>query len=133
LPVALLGIAKRQISVKYDQKSRKDRKAKPLPVSIKTIGDWIQVKRIEKNLTSCHLALKMGIATALVCSWESGMTQPNRQQFEALASFLGFKAGMECHVCQPDTLLPTGLQNMWLKNDKILLAKKAVRQKYLCS
>jgi hypothetical protein len=40
--------------------------AKPLPVSIKTISDWIQIKRMEKNLTPYQLSAKMGIATALV-------------------------------------------------------------------
>jgi ribosome-binding protein aMBF1 (putative translation factor) len=88
--VALLGIAQRSIRIKYDQKSRKDTRVKPLPESIKTIGNWIQVKRREKNLTRCHLSLKMGIATALVQSWENGIQQPDGQQLEDLAYVLGF-------------------------------------------
>jgi DNA-binding transcriptional regulator YiaG len=65
-----LGIEQRQIRIKFSQKTRKPKYDKPLPTSIKTIGDWIQVKRQEKNLTPCHLAAKMGIATALVRAWE---------------------------------------------------------------
>jgi len=61
-----------------------------LPTSIKSLGDLIQVKRHEKNLTPGHLALKMGIATALVRSWEDGTSQPDNQQLKILAEKLGF-------------------------------------------
>lgn len=91
--VALLGIAQRRICVKYAQKQRKRKRSKPLPESIQTLGDWIQVKRMEKNLTPGHVALKMGIATALVRSWEDGSIQPDNRQLEALASLLGVDAG----------------------------------------
>jgi ribosome-binding protein aMBF1 (putative translation factor) len=87
-----LGIAQRQIRIKYAQKSRKQQRSKPLPTSIKTLGDLIQVKRMEKNLTSCHLAAKMGIATALIRSWEDGTTQPDNQQIAVLAKLLEFDA-----------------------------------------
>ena len=92
--VALLGIAQRQIRIKYAQKSRKQQRSKPLPASINTLGDWIQVKRMEKNLTPGHLAAKMGIATALVRSWEDGPIQPDNRQLEVLANLLGFDAGI---------------------------------------
>jgi ribosome-binding protein aMBF1 (putative translation factor) len=61
-------------------------------VSIKSLGDWIQVKRHEKNLTPGHLAAKMGIAAILVRSWENGTVQPDNGQLEILASVLGFGA-----------------------------------------
>jgi transcriptional regulator with XRE-family HTH domain len=51
---------------------RKHNHVKPLPDSIQTIGDWIQAKRMEKNLTPYQLAAKMGFASALIRSWESG-------------------------------------------------------------
>ena len=89
--VALLGIAQRSIRVQYAQKSRKEWRAKPLPVSIKTIGDWIQVNRIAKNFRPGHLALKMGIATDLVQSWEDGSTKPNEQQLKILTGIFGAK------------------------------------------
>jgi ribosome-binding protein aMBF1 (putative translation factor) len=89
--VALLGIAQRRISVKFSQKMRKENHAKPLPESIKTLADWIQVKRYEKNLTHGQLAAKMGIATALVRSWEDGTSQPDSEQVKVLAELLGCK------------------------------------------
>jgi ribosome-binding protein aMBF1 (putative translation factor) len=89
-----LGIAQRQIRINYAQKSRKQQRSKPLPTSINTLGDWIQVKRMEKNLSPCHLAAKMGIATALVRSWEDGTAQADSQQLKVLADILGFDAGI---------------------------------------
>jgi len=97
--VALLGIAQRQVFIKFSQKTRKQNNAKPLPANIKTIGDWIQVKRVEKNLTPGHLAAKMGIATSLVRSWEDGTSQPDSRQLKVLTSLLGFDAddcGVSC-------------------------------------
>jgi DNA-binding transcriptional regulator YiaG len=58
-------------------------------VNIQTIADWIKVKRIEKNLTPHHLAAKMGIATSLVRSWESGGSQPDSKQLQDLAKTFG--------------------------------------------
>jgi ribosome-binding protein aMBF1 (putative translation factor) len=89
-----LGIAQRQIRIKFSHKLRKCQRSKPLPTSINTLGDWIQVKRMEKNLSPCHLAAKMGVATALVRSWENGTTQPNNRQLEVLANLLGFDTGI---------------------------------------
>jgi hypothetical protein len=37
----------------------------------------------------------MGIATALVRSWESGSSQPNDQQLKVLAKILGFDPANE--------------------------------------
>jgi ribosome-binding protein aMBF1 (putative translation factor) len=96
-----LGIAQRRISIKYTHKLRKQQRAKPLPVSIQTIGDWIQVKRMAKNLTACHLAAKMGIATALVHSWEDGTRQPDRRQLKVLENLLAVEAGGE-NPCRSD-------------------------------
>jgi ribosome-binding protein aMBF1 (putative translation factor) len=62
-----------------------------LPESIKTIADWIQAKRTEKNLTPCHLAAKMGIAAALVRSWEDGTREPDDEQLRVLITVLGIQ------------------------------------------
>jgi ribosome-binding protein aMBF1 (putative translation factor) len=93
--IALLGIAQRQIRIKFSQKMRKQRNYKPLPESIKSLGDWIQVKRHEKNLTPGHLAAKMGIATSLVLSWEDGDSQPVGQQMKVLVSLFGYDADFD--------------------------------------
>jgi len=61
-------------------------------MNIKTAGDWLKVKRLERNLTLGHVSEKMGIATSLVCSWESSTRHPDSQQLKVLATVLNFDA-----------------------------------------
>jgi ribosome-binding protein aMBF1 (putative translation factor) len=85
-----LGIAGRTSHVKFAIKPHKSNQPKALPANIQTIGNLIKTKRQAKNLTSGHVALKMGIAASVVCSWEDGSTLPTDWQVERLASILGF-------------------------------------------
>src|ERR1017187_7120254 len=88
--VALLGIAQRTIHVKYPANQGNQRRSKVLKLNIKTAGDWLKVKRMEKKLMPYHVAGKMGIATSLVSSWESNNRQPDSQQLKVLAAVLDF-------------------------------------------
>jgi DNA-binding transcriptional regulator YiaG len=60
-----------------------------LPANAQTIGNRIRIRRTEKNLTSGHLAFKMGIADCIVRSWEDGSNQPNSQQLKELTDIFG--------------------------------------------
>ena len=60
--VALLGIAQRQIQVNFPPKLGSQKRAKALKINMKTAGDWLKAKRLEKNLTPGQVAAKMGIA-----------------------------------------------------------------------
>jgi DNA-binding transcriptional regulator YiaG len=82
--VALLGIARRTVFIKFEQKKRLLTHHKHLSLSIKTIGDWICSNRIKNNLAPCHLAAKMGITGALVRAWERGVSQPSEEQILGL-------------------------------------------------
>jgi ribosome-binding protein aMBF1 (putative translation factor) len=87
--VALLGIAYRHISVKFTQKTKKPSQPKPLPASVKTIGDWIQVKLQEHGMAPYHLAFKMGIASTLVNAWKDGKAQPKAHHIREMVRLLG--------------------------------------------
>jgi len=87
-----LGIAHRSIHVNNPANKGIEKRAKALKLSMKTAGDWLKIKRLEKNLTRSHVAAKMGIATSLVSSWESSNCQPNNLQLEILAAVLDFDA-----------------------------------------
>lgn len=91
----MLGIAERTISVKNAQNRKNGTRSKPLPESVKTIGDRIKTHRQHKNLTPGHVAMKMGIATALVLSWESGISNPDNQQLKGLVKILGYDGRSE--------------------------------------
>ena len=88
--VALLGIAKRQIRVSRAHVPAVCIRRKPLPTSIKTLGDLIQIRRYEKRLTLRRLVLKMGIAITMLRAWESDTDRPNEQQMKQLAQVLDF-------------------------------------------
>jgi DNA-binding transcriptional regulator YiaG len=84
-----LGIAHRSISVEFEPDMRHRTLHKPLISNIKTLGDWIQAKRIGQNLTPGHLAAKMGITHAVIFLWENGTSQPSRHQIEILTRIFG--------------------------------------------
>jgi hypothetical protein len=48
-----------------------------------------------KTVTRGHVVAKMGIATALVLSWEDSTSQPDNQQLAVIAKLLEFDAGLE--------------------------------------
>ena len=87
-----MGIAQHSIQVKYPANLGNQKRANALKTNMKSAGDWLKVKRLEKNLTPGRVAAKMGIATSLVCSWESSSRHPDSQQLKSLAQILGFDA-----------------------------------------
>jgi transcriptional regulator with XRE-family HTH domain len=98
-----LGFAHRSIRIQFSPKTRKHKRVKPLPESIQTIGGWIQAKRMEKNLTPYQLGAKMGFASALIRSWESGTSQPDDCQLKVLAGLFGSDADAKSiftHECK---------------------------------
>jgi len=87
--VALLGIAYRHISVKLTQKTRKPSQPKPLPASVNTMADWIQVKLHEHGMAAYHLAFKMGIASTVVNAWKDGEERPKARHIRDMVAILG--------------------------------------------
>lgn len=67
---------------------------------MQSMADWISVKRREHNLRPCDLAAKMGIASALILSWESGKSQPDRKQLQDLENCLGL-GSQNCLINPP--------------------------------
>jgi len=67
-------------------------------MSIKTLGNLIQIKRYEQRLTLWQLALKMGIATSTVRAWERDKRVPNENQRQMVASILAFDSGVKFNV-----------------------------------
>ena len=85
-----MGIAQRSVTVKFEQKLRGRKRANALVANAKTLGDRIKAKREAKNLTPSHLAAKMGIAAAVVYSWEDNTQPPDNPQLAELSQILKF-------------------------------------------
>ena len=75
--IALLGITERRIkaSRRHILTNFKPRKSFPMPV--KTLGDHIQFKRVEKGFTYAELALKSKVTKSKVLLWEKDSKLPN--------------------------------------------------------
>jgi ribosome-binding protein aMBF1 (putative translation factor) len=95
-----LGFAYRHISVKFMQKTQKPSQPKPLPASVKTMGDWIQLKLREHGMSPYHLALKMGIATSVVNAWKVGEAWPMACHIRDMVRILGaYRRLPPCRGC----------------------------------
>lgn len=69
---------------------KKEKRVKALEAKAKTVGDWMKIKRLAKNLTPSHVAGKMGIAASVVLAWEGGIYTPNEKQWQTLSILLSF-------------------------------------------
>jgi ribosome-binding protein aMBF1 (putative translation factor) len=96
--VVLLGFAYRHFSIKFASKGRKRAHPNPLPASVKTMADWIQVKLHEHKMAPYHLALKMGIATSVVNAWKDGLARPQNRQMQEMVTILGVYHSRGCDL-----------------------------------
>ena len=90
-----MAFAQRQIRVSRAHIPLNRNRRKQIPTVIKTLGDYIQAKRYEKGLHPYQVAGKMGIETALVLAWESGIRKPNEKQWRMLSDLLSFDSGID--------------------------------------
>ncbi len=86
--LALLGFCHRQIKASraYIPVERSPRKA--FPTTVKTLGDHIKAKRVEKGLTQRQLAQLIGIGRALLQRWERDRQQPDGAEWNKLVEIL---------------------------------------------
>jgi DNA-binding transcriptional regulator YiaG len=92
--VALLGIAQRTITVSGSHISSKRHRRKIFPTVLKTLGDRIHVKRVEKGLLQGQLGRKLGVAREVVMDWERDLRTPNDDEWQSLAKVLGLEPGL---------------------------------------
>ena len=84
-----MGFAYRTISVKFAPKAKRPSQLKPPPASVKSIGDWIQIKLHEHDMAPHQLGFKMGIAALVVNAWKDGTTRPKPCQIRDMVKILG--------------------------------------------
>jgi ribosome-binding protein aMBF1 (putative translation factor) len=84
-----LGFAYRHISLKFALNASTQALPNHLPVRVKTVADWIQVKLRANGMSPFHLAAKMGIATSMVNAWKDGLACPKNRQMREMVTILG--------------------------------------------
>jgi ribosome-binding protein aMBF1 (putative translation factor) len=93
--IALLAYAQRQIHVSRAHIPLNRHRWKQMRTVIKTMGDYIQVKRYIKGFHPYQIAGKMGVETALIVAWENGTRTPDEKQWKMLSDFLSFDSGID--------------------------------------
>jgi hypothetical protein len=89
----LLGITHRTLQVNFDHFKQRFSRRKLIPVSLKTTGDYLLLKRIEANLSQPEIALKAGVTERTVRAWEHDQLLPTESQWKLLAGILGVESG----------------------------------------
>ena len=84
----LLAFAHRTVHVKFDHFKQRFSARKLIPVTVKSLGDYLLLKRIEANLSQPELAVKSGVSVRKVKAWEHDHITPTEAERQVLAGIL---------------------------------------------
>jgi hypothetical protein len=84
----LLGIARRSVTVAFDDSKKRCSRRKLIPVNAKTLGDHLLLKRIEANLSQSEVAAKTGFTARKIQMLEHDRIVPNTAEWQALDGIL---------------------------------------------
>ena len=84
----LLGIAHRTVQVKFDHFKQRFSPRKLIPVNVKSLGDYLLLKRVQADLSQPELAVKSGVSVRKVKAWEYDHIVPTEVEWRVLADIL---------------------------------------------
>jgi len=84
----LLGIAHRTVQVNFDHFKQRFSPRKLIPVNVKSLGDYLLLKRIQADLSQPELAVKSGLTVRKVKAWEHDQIVPSETEWRTLANIL---------------------------------------------
>jgi ribosome-binding protein aMBF1 (putative translation factor) len=84
----LLVITHRTVLVKFDHFKQRFSPRKLIPVNVKTLGDYLLLKRIKADLSQPELAVKSGVSVRKVKAWEHDQIMPTEAEWQVLAGIL---------------------------------------------
>ena len=90
-----MGISQRRISAIFDVKGTRSKTRKPFPDKVKTIGDWLVVKRVEAGLTQTEIAKRLHIGKRRLRAWEQDKCSPTEAEWTRLAAILPLDTGIQ--------------------------------------
>jgi ribosome-binding protein aMBF1 (putative translation factor) len=93
--VALLTITERQVTASRSHIPVNRMPRKSFPTTPKTLGDRIQIRRVEMKLSQAELASKIGITKLILRLWESDSQAPKGQEWQKLEALLGIDANVK--------------------------------------
>jgi DNA-binding transcriptional regulator YiaG len=89
-----LGNAQRTVEVIYGDFKQRFSTRKLIPTEVKTLGDYLQLKRIKADLSQPELALKTGFTVRKIKTWEHDRIVPTTAEWTVLTPILGLEEAM---------------------------------------
>jgi DNA-binding transcriptional regulator YiaG len=89
-----LGIAQRTVEAIYPDFKQRFSPRKLIPTEVKTLGDYLLLKRIKADLSQPELALKTGFTVRKIKAWEYDRLVPTNAEWGVLAPILGLEESM---------------------------------------
>jgi len=90
----LLGIAQLTVAVIYGDFKQRFSPQKVVLAEIKTLGEYLLLKRIQADLSQPELALKTGFTVRKIKTWEHDRAVPNAAEWELLNPVLSLRDAM---------------------------------------
>ena len=91
----LLGIAQRTVEVIYADFKQRFSPRKLVPTEVKTLGDYLLLKRIKADLSQAELGAKTGFTVREIKTWEHDRRIPSEAEWQVLAPILGLEPAMQ--------------------------------------
>ena len=90
----LLGIAQRTVEAFLPDFKQRFSARKLIPTEVKTLGDYLLLKRIKTDLSQPELALKTGFTVHKIKSWEHDQAILTEAEWRVLATVIGLEDAM---------------------------------------
>jgi len=93
--IALLAISERTIRASRRHIPAKRFPRKAFPLSLKTLGDHLHMKRLEKGFSAKELAQKVNVAKSMIGLWERDVELPKEREWQLLENLLDIDAHLK--------------------------------------
>jgi len=82
------------VQVNFDHFKQRFSPRKLIPVNVKSLGDYLLLKRIQADLSQPELAVKSGVTVRKVKAWEHDQIVPNDAEWQSLTTILKLESRM---------------------------------------
>ena len=89
-----MGIAQRTVEAEFGDFKQRFSTRKLIPTDIKTLGDYLLLKRVKADLSQPELAEKTGFTVRKIKTWEHDWIIPTEAEWHVLARSLDLETVM---------------------------------------
>jgi len=89
-----LGITQRTVEADLPDFKQRFSARKLIPTEVKTLGDYLLLKRIKADLSQPEVAVQTGFTVRQIKTWEHDRITPTEAQWHILAKVLDLETAM---------------------------------------